>query len=135
MKIMRRGEQQRLSLEAGEVPRPIVDQIVRIDDSLVAAEDDVRGRNEREVAAQPAVLCVEGTGNVHRGRRDEHFVMLGQFPHHILAIRHRRQVFEEGSIEHRFRGCSMRGRDRVLEMTSPYVGRAEVHAISRVVPP
>src|SRR3954471_24804033 len=58
-RVVRRGEQHRTSLEPLEMPRAIVNEVVRIDDALVAAEDQVRGGNEGEVPAEPTVFRVK----------------------------------------------------------------------------
>jgi hypothetical protein len=55
---VRRREEERMSLEAIEVSRLVIDEIVRVDDSLVAAEDDVAGRDEPQAAfIQPSRSC------------------------------------------------------------------------------
>src|SRR5258706_13292178 len=54
--VMRRREQQRAPLEAEKVSRPVVDEVIGVDHTLVAAEDDVRGGDERKVPTEPVVF-------------------------------------------------------------------------------
>ena len=55
--IVRRGKQNPRAPEFLEVPRPVIDQHVGIDDVLVSAKHNLAGRNEREMLFQPLVIC------------------------------------------------------------------------------
>jgi len=54
--VMRSGIENALALEAEEILGQVVDEIVGAKDGLVAAEDVVRGRDERKVSLQPGYL-------------------------------------------------------------------------------
>ena len=56
-RVVRRREEQRMPLEALEMARAVVDQVVGVDDTLVSTEDDLRRRDEREVPLEPTMLC------------------------------------------------------------------------------
>src|SRR5215207_4826377 len=85
--VVGRREQQPLPGESREMAGVVVYQMVGRDDALVATEHDVRRRDEREVAAEPPVLRVEGAGDVHGRRGDEHVVVRHQLAHDGLAVR------------------------------------------------
>ena len=57
--------------EAAERAWVVVDEVVGAEDAFVAAEDDVGGGDGGEVAGEPAVLGVEGGGDLHGGGGDE----------------------------------------------------------------
>jgi hypothetical protein len=70
--VVRGRKEQRPALEVGEVSRPIVDQVVGVDDALVTAEHDLSGRHEREVPrgfvdAVPAAGLVSPRKSVKSG--------------------------------------------------------------------
>src|SRR5262249_17930463 len=111
------------------MPLAVVDQVVGVDDALVAAEDDARRWNEREVPAQPPVFRIERTGHVHRGRRDEDFVAFRQLSNDGLAIGQYVEILEERRIEHCLRGGTMPRRNALLEVTTLDIGQAQVRAV------
>src|ERR1039458_7550751 len=89
------GVEQALALEAHEVFGQVVDEIVGAKDGLVSAEDVVGGRDEGEVALQPAVLGAEGVGDGHGLSGDEDFKAQGEFPEHVLRTGHQGQGLKQ----------------------------------------
>jgi hypothetical protein len=89
------GVEEALALEAEEVFGQVVDEIVGAQDRLVAAEDVVGGRDEGEVALQPAVLGAEGVGDGHGLGGDEDLKACGEALEHLLSAGHEGQVLEE----------------------------------------
>ena len=63
--VVRCGVEQALAFKVQQVAGLVVDEEVGAEDGLVAAEDVVSGRDEGEVALQPAVLGSEGVGDGH----------------------------------------------------------------------
>src|SRR4051812_17841553 len=93
--VVRRAVEQTLAFEALQVARQVVNQIVRAQNALVAAEHVILRRNEGEVPLQPAILRAQRVRYGHGLRGDEHVEALGEFLQHFLRARHQRQVFEE----------------------------------------
>ncbi len=98
-------------------------RIVAAQDALVAAEDDVRGRNEGEVLLQPVELGIEAGGHFHRGCRDVDLVVLLQPLENALGMRHHAQDGEE-ILGHHVVGESLLafGRNDVPEPLAVQVG-------------
>src|SRR5208283_4228478 len=82
-------------LEAAELAGVVVDEVVGAEDGLVAAEDDVGGWDGGEVALQPAVLGVEGGGDLHSGTGDEDFEVLLEAAEDALRVGHDIEDVEE----------------------------------------
>src|SRR5271168_2367151 len=73
--IVRRVVEDALAFETPQLTRIIVDEVVRAQDALVAAVDDVRGGDEGKVLREPTVLRLERGRNFHRRRRDEDLIV------------------------------------------------------------
>src|ERR1039458_7422524 len=92
---MRCGVEQSLAFEASEIPRLVVDEVVGAENSLVAAEDVMRGRDEGKVTLQPSVLGAEGIGHGHGLRCDKDLKTRGKILEHRLCIGNHVQHFEK----------------------------------------
>src|ERR1700744_2086744 len=88
LQVVWSGEQNSFAAKATEVQWLIVDQIVGIQNSFIAAEDEMCWRQKRKMAAQPAELGSERVGKLHSRRSDKNLILLGQRFHHALAIGH-----------------------------------------------
>ena len=93
--VVRRGVEQAPALKEQQVAGLIVDEEVGAEDGLVAAEDVVRGRDEGEMALQPAVLGTEGVGDNHGLGSDEDLEARGEIFENLLRVGHEREVFKE----------------------------------------
>ncbi len=93
--VVRRIEQKTFAAKAVEVEGIIVDEVIGIDDALVAAEHDVAPGNEVEVLLEPVVLIDKRVGKLHGGRSNEQLVTLGYFAQYALAVGNDREVLEE----------------------------------------
>jgi hypothetical protein len=96
--VVGRGEEDALAAEAREVAGVVVYEVIGRDDALVAAEDFVARRHEREVLLQPPELGGEGGRVLHCGRRHEDLVALRQVGDHLLATLDDPQVAEEAVL-------------------------------------
>src|ERR1700755_2562147 len=74
LQVVGSGEQNSISTKAAEVQRLIVYQIISIQNSLIAAEDEMRWRQKWKMAAQPPKLWAEGIGKFHSCRGNKNFV-------------------------------------------------------------
>ena len=93
--VMRGGVEDALAFEADQVFGQVVDEIVGAEDGLVAAEDVMGGRDEGEMALQPAVLGAERVGDAHGLGGNEDFKAGREVLEHLLRARHKRQVLEK----------------------------------------
>ncbi len=84
-----------MSGEALEVSRHVVDEIVRVKNALVSAEDEACGREKGKVTLQPAELRAEGIGKLHGRCGDEDFVTMREPLQHALAVRHHVEILKE----------------------------------------
>ena len=75
-------------LEAVELAGVVVDEEVGAEDGFVSAEDDVRGRDEGEVALEPVELGGEAGGDFHGGGGDEDVVTRLQAREGLLGSGH-----------------------------------------------
>jgi len=69
------GEQNSRAPEALEMPRPVVDQNISVDDVLVSAKHNPAGWNERKMRFQPLEFVREGAWDFH-GRAGDEDVMV-----------------------------------------------------------
>ena len=79
--VVGRGVDDAFAFEAAELAGIVVDEIVGAEDALVAAVDDVRGRDEGEVLREPAVFLVKRGRDFHGSGGDEDFVV------HLQALK------------------------------------------------
>jgi hypothetical protein len=70
-----RGVEDAFALKGAELAGVVVDEEVGAEDALVAAEDDVCGVDEGEVALEPVELGGEGGGDLHGGGGDEDLIL------------------------------------------------------------
>ena len=84
-----------MPVEAFELAGVVVDEVVGAEDGFVAAEDDVGVGDEGEVAFQPAVLGVEGGGDLHGGGGDEDLVVALELGEDAGRVGHDVEVVEE----------------------------------------
>src|ERR1035437_1371464 len=89
------GVEQALAFKAEQVAGQIVDEVVGAQNALVAAEDVVRGRDEGEMALQPAVLGAQGVGHGHGLGGDEDFEAAAEVFEHLLGVGYQGKVFKE----------------------------------------
>ena len=73
--IVRRAVQNPRPLKPLQLPRIVVDQIVRPQNPFISAVDDMRRRNKRKVLLQPAILLRKRGRHLHRRRGDKHLVL------------------------------------------------------------
>jgi len=92
---MRGGVEDALAFEALEIARQVVDEVVRAKNGFVAAEDVMRGRDEGEVALEPAVFGAERVGDGHGLGGDEDFELLRKLLQDVLCVGHQRKIFKE----------------------------------------
>lgn len=90
-----------------QLPGVIVDQEVGVEDTLIAAKDDVRGWDGGEVLFEPIVFGGKRGRNFHRRRGDEDLVTALKAANDPLGLRHdvkdgekvfRTQIGFEGSV-------------------------------------
>ena len=109
-------------------------RIVGAEDGLVAAEDDVGVRDEGEVAGEPAVLGVEGGGDLHGGGGDEDLVVALELGEDAGRVGHDVEVGEEVLGAHVVveDGLVMRGND-LPDALAEEVGLGEGGVVVAVV--
>src|SRR5579864_631839 len=93
--VVRRGVEEAAAFKALEVAGQVVDEILGAENGLVAAEDVVGGRDEQEVALQPAILGAERVGYGHGLGGDENVEAFGQVLQDLLRTGHQWEVFEK----------------------------------------
>jgi len=93
--IVRGGVEDSLAFEADQVAGHVVNEVVGAEDAFVAAENIVRGRNERKMALQPAVFWAERVGDGHGLGGDEDFEAGAEVSEDLLRVGHDGQVFKK----------------------------------------
>src|SRR5690349_1870124 len=86
--VVRGREEQARATENVQVTWLIVDEEIGTQYGFIAAEDVMRGGNEREMPLQPPVLWAEGVWNHHGLRGDENLVSFGERFENVLCARH-----------------------------------------------
>src|SRR5690606_23601086 len=96
--VVGRGIQHARARKTHEMAGAVIDKVVSIDQVLLAAEDKVHRRQERQVLHQPFVLCGKGGGVLHGRRGDHKLIVLMQGFDHGNSVIVRRKVGEKTGI-------------------------------------
>ena len=116
-----------------ELAGVVVDEKVGVEDGFVAAEDDVRGRDEGEVLGEPLVFGGEAGGDFHGGGGDEDVVAGLEAGEYALGVGHDGEDAEEVVGEHvAFEVAEAGGRDGVPEPAAVEVGEGERVGVGEV---